>query len=103
MKRINVFISIGIISSIILCTIFGLLIFYNGENPKNTHIEYFVSSCQGDKPLAINISIVDKSIFFHQIISSYCDPPLTNPNNFKIEVFLYNNLWYMRLLLWKKV
>ena len=93
MKHANIFISIALTTSIILCTIFGVLIFYNGEKPNieskydNAYCEYFITSCKGDSPLDTNVYIVNKSIIFRQNISGYCYPQLTNPNNFKIEVF----------------
>lgn len=94
MSHSNNLLSIGILSSIIITALIGSFVSYydySANYYENINIEYEVNSCQKGSPLDTKIYTVNKVVIFHQNVSSYCGPPLTNPYNFKIEVVFKNS------------
>ena len=38
-----------------------------------------------------NIKVINGTVFFHQNLTSYCRPPITDPENFRMKLSLTKN------------
>lgn len=68
----------------------------NSSNPyfvcyDNICCEYKVYNCSESGLENINISIVGNSVIFDQNLSSYCFPPITDSNYFRMDLSLIGN------------
>ncbi|MFX1277790.1 MAG: hypothetical protein ACFFA3_00130 [Promethearchaeota archaeon] len=88
-----------ILTIILSFTIVGISIgFYisetrngNRSNCDGSICVYFsVNSCDIDAPLDTKINIINRTVFFHQNLSSYCLPHLDS-NHFRMELLLIQN------------
>lgn len=96
-----IMISTIILISVLISTSISFYIHFNDSNTKsycigNICIEYDVNPCQGGALFDTEIFIVNRFVIFYQSISSYCDPPLTDSNSFRIELSLNGSVLIVR-------